>query len=475
MMKPMATRPFSGRAAALAAAACLLVLGACSDGPALGPVGPAAPSPVSPGSAVQAVTCHADLATATVLCRPSEDGTGGGAQARTLGGQGINVRLSNTNVQYDSVAEVFSTDVTVQNLLVQRMGTADGATVSGITVFFHAGPQAAGNSPREVTVKNAPTSFFTAADQPYFHWSEVLPLNGVSTPKRWEFDVPRNVGRFTFVVYVRTELLPVILFDRSTGGNRDIWRVALDGSDLVRLTSHVADDRNAAAAAGRVVYTTYRHGQPDVYAMPLAGGTETRLTSTTAGETDPAISLDASRIAFVSDVSGVAKVWWANADGTGAARATPPTFGLSASPEAAPAWGPRGDRLALVATSGGTADLFEMVGTGTPQSQVATSAAEVNPSYSADGTLLAYASDATGAGDVYLLRLGTGDAPVRLTSQAEAELYPTFTEDGRVVYLRLLAGGGAEIRWTDPDVPGSGGVVPLPAGNRPDRPYAIVF
>jgi hypothetical protein len=465
------------RAAALHAAfACVIALGACSDGTSAGPVDPAVPPPAA-GKTVDAVACEADVRAETVVCRPYGGAAASVAAARTLGGQGINVRLANTNVQYDSVAEVFSTDVTVQNLLVQRMGTADGAAVSGVTVFFHAGPQAAGSSPGEVEVRNpdGEGSFTTGAPQPYFHWPQVLPLNAVSASRRWEFSMPRTVGRFTFVVYVRTELLPVIVFDRSTGGNRDIWRVALDGSDLVRLTTHVADDRNPAAAAGRVVYTTYRHGQPDVYAMPLAGGAETRLTSTTAHETDPAISPDGTRVAYASDASGVAKVWWANADGTGAARATPTTFGFGASPEAAPAWGPRGDRLALVATSGGTADLFEMVDGGAPQALLASTMAEVNPAYSADGRFLAYATDATGAGDVYLLRLGTTDAPIQLTSAPEAELYPTFTEDGRVVYLHLLAGGGGEIRWTDPDVPGSGGVVPLPAGNRPDRPYAIVF
>lgn len=471
----MAARPFFGRVAPLAAAASLLVLGACSDGPGA-VAGPVVEGPVPPGVTVQAIRCEADVAAAAVLCRPDE-GAAGGAQARTIGSQGVYVRLANTNVQVQPAAgggSEFSTDVTVQNLMVQRMGTPDGATVSGIAVFFHAGPYAADGA-GEVEVAN-PTGYgtFTGAQQPYFAWSEVLPLNAVSSAKTWKFTLPAGVHRFTFRVFVKTELLPVIVFDRSTGGNRDIWRVALDGSDAVQLTSNPADDRNPSAALGRVVYTTYRHGQPDLYSIPLAGGAETRLTATTAGETDPAISPDGTRVAYASDAGGVAKIWWAAMDGTGARRATPAAFGNSASPEVAPAWGPLGDRLALVATSAGTADLFEMREDSTPRLLVGTSFAEVNPAYSADGRYVAFATDSTGAGDIYLRDLESG-VLTRLTSQAEAELYPTFTDDGRVVYQRLLAGGGAEIRWTDPDVPGSGGVVPLPAGNRPDRPYAIVF
>jgi hypothetical protein len=473
----MAARLFSGRVAPLAAAASLLVLGACSDGPAA-PAGPAVEGPVPPGVAVQAIVCQADAGAATVLCRPDEGAATGGAQARTLAGQGVYVRLANSNVQVAPVAgggTEFSTDVTVQNLMVQRMGTPDGATVSGITVFFHAGPYAADGA-GEVEVAN-PTGYgtFTGAQQPYFAWSEVLPRNAVSSAKTWKFSLPPGVHRFTFRVFVKTELLPVIVFDRSTGGNRDIWRVALDGSDPVQLTSNPADDRNPSAALGRVVYTTYRHGQPDLYALPLAGGAETRLTSTSAGETDPAISPDGTRVAYASDAGGVAKIWWAAIDGSGARRATPATFGNGASPEVAPAWGPLGDRLALVATSAGTADLFEMLEDSTPRLLVGTSSAEVNPAYSADGRYVAYASDVTGAGDIYLRDLESG-VVTRLTSGAEAELYPSFTDDGRVVYLRVISTSAAEIRWTDPDVPGSGGVVPVPAGTgRPDRPAAIVF
>jgi hypothetical protein len=467
--------PLVRRARLAGPAVALLLAAACGD--AAGPVGPPVAAPV-PGDALQVVSCHADVRAGTVLCRPYEGEPAGGAStARILGGQGVNVRVASSNVHYDSVTQVFGMDVTVQNLLAQRLGTADGASVTGVTVFFHSEPGVVGGAGGAVSVRNADgEGFFTGGGQSYFHYPEVLPLNAVSAVRRWEFDCPPAVEGFTFLVYVRAELLPVVVFDRAVDGNRDVWRVALDGSDLVRLTTHIGDDRNPTAAGGRVVFVTYRNGNADLYAVPLAGGAETRLTTTSSvGENDPALSYDGRRLAFTSDVSsGVSKVWMANADATGAVRATPSTFGSNSSPEASPSWGPLNDRLTLVATSSGTADVFDFPLAGTPVALAAGPSAEVNPAWSPDGRFVVYATNVTGAGDLYMVRVGTGEA-TRLTTAAEAELNPSWTLDGRIVYVRSLPGGAKEIRWLDPAVPGSGGAVPLAAGGAPERPYAVAF
>jgi Tol biopolymer transport system component len=453
----------------------LLFAAACADG--TGPVAPA-PAEPGPGATLDVVACQADLGAATVLCRPSEGGAAGGPSAvRTLGGQGVNVRLASNGVVYDSAAQVFEMKVTVQNLLAQRMGTADGGSVTGVTVFFYSEPVVSAGT-GTVSVRNADgEGMFLDGMQPYFHYPQVLGLNATTPAKTWRFDAPRTVQRFTFLVYVRTELLPVIAFDAIAGGNRDIYRVALDGSDLVRLTTNPSDDRNPTVGGGLVVFGSYRHGKAELYSVPLAGGAETRLTTTAASETDPALSIDGTRLAYASDAAlGVSKVWTMPMDGNAApARATPATFGSSASPEAAPSWGPRNDRVALVGTSAGTADVFDMV-LGSAPVMVAggNSTAEVNPAYSPDGRYVAYATNATGNGDLYMVRVSTGEI-TRLTSGAEAELHPSWLLDGRLVYVRTLDGGAKELRWMDPAVPGRGGVVPLPAGMVPERPYAAPF
>jgi WD40 repeat protein len=457
-----------------AAASFVLSLAAC-DGDA--PLEPRAPRP-EPSDALQGVSCTADVAAGSVRCAPFEGGAQGGPSfVRIIGGQGVNVRVASSNVAYDSVAQVFGMDVTVQNLLVQRMGTADGTQVSGVTLFFHDGPNVSGSVPGTVRVRNADgEGFFTGAAQPYFQWNEVLPLNTVSTARRWEFDVPRGVAKFDFRVYVRAELLPVVVFDRAVNGNRDIYRVALDGSDMVRVTTSTGDDTNATVGGNTIVFTSYRTGNAELFSMPLAGGTERRLTTTGAAEMDAALSIDGRRLAYTSNASiGTARVWTANADGTGAAPATT-GWGLDGAPDVGPAWSPSGARLAFVSTGEGSPDIFEITLPGTPSLlQGVQNVTEVDPAFSPDGRYLVYVSNVTGGGDLYLRRLSDGFT-TQLTTFSGADASPTWLPDGRIVYQAWLGGGVVELRWLDPQDPSRTGTIPLAAiGGRPDRPYAVPF
>src|SRR5207244_12008562 len=109
---------------------------------------------------------------------------------------------------------------------------------------------------------------------------------------------------------------PVIVFDWLRNGNRDIYRAALDGKDIVRLTSDPGDDQHPTERAGTVVFTSYRDGNGELYAVPSTGGAERRLTNTAANETQPALSPDGRLIADLNDESGVPKLWRGAADGT---------------------------------------------------------------------------------------------------------------------------------------------------------------
>lgn len=462
---------FSLRAAVLGA----VLLSGCSDGP-LVPVQPHLPPP--PAGTLAALECTAQVHGGRVECAAPP--AAGFAANVILGGQNVNLRLASANAAYDSAAQVFGVDVTVQNLLVQQMGTADGVDTAGIVVFFETGPAATSGS-GTVSVRNPDgEGAFTGFAQPYFHYAEVLKLNATSAARRWEFDTPRTVGSFAFRVYVWTPLLPVVVFDRLVEGNRDLYRVALDGSDLVRLTTSAADDHSPTVGGGTLVWVSHRDGNAELYSRPLTGGTDTRLTATSAGETEPALTPDGERLAYVYDgVGGVGKVYVAAANGTGSTRVTSATFGFGGSPEAAPVWDAAGERLALVATAGGTADVYHApLAPGAALPLVPTllaggsSSAEVNPAYAPDGTRLAFATNLTGDGDLYLVEIASG-VRTRLTSRAGAEANPSFLDDGRLVYLEYQASNQGVLRWIDPANPALNGTIPLPTGGRPDRPRAV--
>src|SRR5687768_4369781 len=115
------------RLRSVAIAAALLASAACTDR------NPAstreAPTPALPPSAVAMLTCTVSVRDATLACRAPETAAAPGVSAAILGGQGEYVRLTSGNTQYDGTS-VFRTEVTLENLTAQALGTANGSTPS---------------------------------------------------------------------------------------------------------------------------------------------------------------------------------------------------------------------------------------------------------------------------------------------------------------------------------------------------------
>lgn len=161
-------------------------------------------APVSPADGAQRtrIDCVAQVHSGEVRC-------GGPALGRRanliLGGQGVNVRLASSGTVYDTASTTLSTSVTVQNLLNQEIGTPDGVEVTGVNVFFASGPTVeAGTGTVEVLADSVGT--FTAANQPYYHYPQIVAPRGLSEAQTWRFRLPVSVTRFVFSVYVETRL-----------------------------------------------------------------------------------------------------------------------------------------------------------------------------------------------------------------------------------------------------------------------------
>ncbi len=172
----------------------------------------AGPSAVSPdpdrasGNLVTSLLCTVQVADAQVSCGVPSTAADGSVSRDIIGGQNTFVKLTSSAVSYNGGTGLFQFDVTVQNLLVEAIGTADGVTpnVAGIRAFIHSGPVATGGS-GVITVLNADsTGTFTATNQPFFRYTQLLVQNAVSTPKTWQFNIPNTVTSFVFSVYLDT-------------------------------------------------------------------------------------------------------------------------------------------------------------------------------------------------------------------------------------------------------------------------------
>lgn len=282
-----------------------------------------------------------------------------------------------------------------------------------------------------------------------------------------EVEVRASTGQRSGTLKLTVAPPPTVVFDMSVGGNRDIYRVALDGGDLARLTENVSDDRDPTVGGGSVTFVTFRHGNGELYTVPLAGGAEARLTTSARSESSPALSADGQRLAYATDPSGVAKVWTALSTGAGAAQAAP-NFGFGGSPETSPSWAPAGSRLAFVGTATGTADVYQLTLGGDPQLLAGGTAAEVDPAWSPDGQWVAFASTREGDPAIFVVRVADGTV-TRLSSRAGTEAEPAWTRDGRLVYTEFGAGSETRLVWIDPAAPQA--VNPIPVqGGFPRRP-----
>jgi TolB protein len=262
---------------------------------------------------------------------------------------------------------------------------------------------------------------------------------------------------------------PVVVFDRITAGNRDIWRVDLDGQNLTQLTTDPGDDQDPTVVKGSVVFISYRAGNGELYSIPLAGGATTRLTSTARDESTPSLSADGAKLAFGGVTSGVTRIFTAAADGSGVAQLVPGT-GADVI-ETAPSWSPSAG-VAYVSTAAGSADIFQVPAGGTPSLLTGSSSADVEPAWSRDGQTLAFVSNRGGPVEIYLLRPATA-VVTQLTSGTGIRSNPAWTPDGRVVFVETI-GGVSHLRWVDPAAPATtyaietgAGAVGNPAVNLP--------
>ena len=135
---------------------------------------------------------------------------------------------------------------------------------------------------------------------------------------------------------------------RNVANNHDIYTVGLDGGGMLNLTNHVDLDEapSFSADGSRMLFTSTREGQREIYVRDMATGVETRLTTTPAHEFDPVFSPDGQRIAFWRAGSSFNRAWVMDADGSDEHIVAQPASGEIANDEH-PSWSPDSTRLVL--------------------------------------------------------------------------------------------------------------------------------
>lgn len=208
-----------------------------------------------------------------------------------------------------------------------------------------------------------------------------------------------------------------LLLAARRAGITGLWRVDRSGGDpelLLRANEGTSYRHpSVARSSGRMVYAQ-QSSQVDIWTFPSNGrpaADASPVISSTQRDTRPSIRPDGQRIAFVSHRTGHPEIWTSKTDGSDLSQLTSlePTAIHSA------VWSPDGRRVALSAQMGGRTDLYTVSTTGSGANRLTTGEGEhLSPHWSRDGASIYFASNRTGAWEIWR-QPQSGGAAVQVT------------------------------------------------------------
>ncbi len=227
-----------------------------------------------------------------------------------------------------------------------------------------------------------------------------------------------------------------------------IWRVRKDGGVPPERLEPAAGGRSpAVASTGERLAYVRPVGDMDIHRLPL-GGAPAPIIQWRSAELQPQYSPDGRRVAFLSTrAEGVSEIWLADADGRNPTRLTRgPGRG-----QGWPGWAP--DGRAIVFDSVGedeNRDVWVIGADGSGLRRLTRDpAADLHPSWSRDGRFVYFASDRTGAREIWRIpsaggaeeQLTHGGGQFPLESFDGQTLYYLKSDDGGPLVARSKAGG----------------------------------
>ena len=191
---------------------------------------------------------------------------------------------------------------------------------------------------------------------------------------------------------------------------------------------NVADSSNShSQIEGRLAFAAFRNGNWDIYSIRGNGTDLRRITTDSADDKDPSWSPDGNRMAFRSNRDGNWEIYVVSLEDNIPRRLT---FDMSY--DGAPTWSPDGEKIAFESYRNDDLDVFVMNADGSaPRNLTADcSMGDFDPTWSFDGTHLAFTSPRMDDNDLFIMDIDTL-AVTQWTNSSMPEGNASWSHDGQ--------------------------------------------
>jgi TolB protein len=220
-----------------------------------------------------------------------------------------------------------------------------------------------------------------------------------------------------------------VVFEGTSRGYRDLFRIRRDGGELRQLTNNPEGnfEPSLSPQGAALVFVSSRDRAAEIYRARLDGSLPQRLTQTARDEWAPRLSADGSQLVFASDRDGADRLYLSRADGSQVRRLSDLPLDTDTLEEA-PCFSPRGSLLAYVVRKRGgrgALHVFELATGARRQLATDLDADLGEPAFSPDGRYLAFSARKGRDSQIHLAR-AAGSGAVRVTSAAGPNWNPQW-------------------------------------------------